>query len=80
MPVIDHPVHPSTVAGKFYGCNNRAPHKDHYFATDRLYATDGTFVDTIVKVNHVMSTDCRYDQPNDPRCMGCIWKIKTVDI
>ena len=30
----------------------------------------------MVKVPHVMTTDCQYTKhnPNDPQCAGCEWK------
>ena len=71
MPVADHPVHPSTRVGADhrYGCWNREPFKDGYIGSPWATAR---------YIPHVMSTDCKYDQPNDLACEGCRWKCQTT--
>lgn len=79
MPVINHPVHPSTRIGSDhrYPCWNRPDRfKGHYTAPNRRYFPDGRFVVESVGVKFDMSDDCRYDGNNgkaggDPCCAGC---------
>jgi hypothetical protein len=72
MPVINHPIHPATMGGKRYGCNGRREFKAGYWAPDRTYAPDGSFIRTITFVESATIRDCRYDMSlTDPKCDGC---------
>lgn len=65
MPVIDHPIHPSTQKGEDfrYGCWNRKQFADGYL---------GSPWGTAEWVDHTMSTDCKYDLSHkDNNCKGC---------
>lgn len=67
MPVIDHPVHPSTQKGEDwrYGCHNVPCRSEGYWAHPWA-ATGGKFVP------FRMSHGCAYDlSANDPACEGC---------
>lgn len=68
MPVIDHPVHRSTIrdADYRYGCFNRAPFKE--------IVTNG-----VASWPFVTSMDCRYDRSlDDSACAGCKHAHDTV--
>lgn len=80
MPVADHPVHPSTRVGADhrYGCWNREPFANGYFAPSRELEETLEFSMQAKFIPHVMSTDCKYDQPNDSACEGCRWKCQTT--
>lgn len=88
MPVIDHPIHPSTQFGADfrYGCWNR-PDKfaPHYWAPQRRFFPDGSFDVVSVRVPFRMSHECRSDGINglgreDGACAGCqhIRKATTI--
>ena len=69
MPVEDIPVHPLTVGGDRYtACQNKV-RKAFYFAPNRRYRADGTFVIEQTKVEDRSSTECRFDMSlSDPKC------------
>ena len=72
MPVIDHPIHPSTQKGEDfrYGCWNREPFKAGYVAHPWSIAK---------YIPHNMSTSCKYDLSNkDPNCQGCKHRLSPV--
>jgi len=74
MPVIDHPVHPSTKKGdEFrYGCWNRKPFAKYYLVPVRTTSNSYAFQYSTAVVNYTMSKDCKYDMAlNDPQCAGC---------
>lgn len=74
MPVIEHEVHPSVRIGPDhrYGCWNRQPFADWYYAPDRIYRPDGSFGERQVFVPHTLSTECRYDMSlTDWKCTDC---------
>lgn len=79
MPVIDHPIHPSTVKDDSfrYGCHTRpAKFKPFYWAPQRRYFPDGSFDMVSVRVPFRMSHDCHSDGENglgreDTGCSGC---------
>lgn len=79
MPVLDHPVHPSTQIGEDhrYACFNRPDRfKGHYWAPQRRFYPDGSFEMTSVRIPILTSQDCRYDGKGgltgeDPGCEGC---------
>ena len=75
MPVEDHEVHDKVkiAADKRYGCwGKEVQLRKGYWAPDRKYNYDGTFTPRFVFIEHVMTTDCRYDLwETDPRCTGC---------
>lgn len=79
MPVEDHPIHPSTQKGADfrYGCHDRKPFAQSYYAPNRQAGTNGhqpTFWIERVRVEFRMRRDCRYDlAKTDPACAGCIW-------
>lgn len=61
-----------------YSCHNKPREVPAYFAQDGYHEAaqchDGTFCRAArhIVVQHVMSTDCRYDRAQtDPRCAGC---------
>lgn len=67
MPVIDHPVHPSTSKGLDwrYGCHNGPSRSEGYWA--HPWAKTGERW-----VPFRMSHGCAYDlSANDPACEGC---------
>lgn len=74
MPGLDHEVHPLTRKddGHRYGCHNRKPFKPYYYAPNREYLPDGRWFDTMIKVEHKTSTDCRFDLSlKDSPCNTC---------
>ncbi len=65
MPVLDHPVHPSTMTGPEhrYGCWNREAFKSEYVHQSCIAYTT---------VKDRMSRECRYDLSlTDPACTDC---------
>lgn len=71
MPVIDHPVHRSTIrdADHRYGCHNRAPYRETLVVQDG-WSIDGTR--RTVEIPFRMSRECRYDRSlDDSACSGC---------
>ena len=76
MPVDDHPVHEKTrISSDFrYGCHNRKPYDDGYYAPDRIYRGNGTYYQVLTFIKRTLSTDCRYDRADDPACEGCNWR------
>lgn len=73
-PVDDHPVHEKTKIGSDfrYGCYNRKPFADGYYAKDRIYRGNGTFYEVLTYIKHVNTTECQYDRyATDPACAGC---------
>lgn len=76
MPVIEHEVHAKVriAANKPYGCFNRE-FSPIYYAPNRKMGSSGyepIFFFERVRVQHVMSRECRYDMSlTDPRCDGC---------
>ena len=83
MPVDDHPIHPSTQidAGKRYGCWNHRPFASGYYAPNRVHGFEGRFSVELKWIAHAMSRECRYDQLEDPRCIGCRYltdKLRSV--
>lgn len=73
MPVEDHPVHARTkiTSNYRYGCHNGLRTSPGYYAEDRQYKTDGTFVRVLRFIENKMSRDCKYDNPRDQHCEGC---------
>lgn len=81
MPVIDHPVHESIkrFSGHKNGCWNQPRPKSGddgggYYAPDRVYLDDGSFVQTTRFIPHWdgMTISCQYDQAISPEyCDGC---------
>lgn len=77
MAVIDHAVHPSTKidSSHRYGCWNRKPFMDAYYAPNRAAGTNGyspVWFYERVRIPHVMSRECRYDMSlTDNACDGC---------
>lgn len=78
-PAEDHPIHPSTQKGKDfrYGCWNRNPFHDAFYAPNRFAGSDGykpVFRYEAVRIPFVMSRDCKYDMARtDNSCEGCKW-------
>ena len=70
MPVLDHPVHPLTVASDHYGCHDRPEFRPDYFAPHRQYVgSHGEFFTDLRRITNRMSTECRYViSLTDPRC------------
>lgn len=78
MPVIDHPVHPSTIQGQDarYGCHNQPRREEGagYWAPDREYLADGRWIGTKRFIKDRASIDCKYDMSaTDTKCAGCCW-------
>lgn len=76
MPGLDHDVHEKTRIGADYrhGCHSKPRPTVHsgYFAPDRLYRPDGTWVVRQSWVPFVMSIPCRNDVSLvDMACEGC---------
>lgn len=81
MPVVDHPVHPSTRKDTSvpYQCWNRADaFAPHYWAPQRRFYQDGSFDVVSVKIPFRNSHACHHyaggpglGQPLDVRCAGC---------
>jgi hypothetical protein len=72
MPVLDHPVHRSTIAPPLYGCNG-LPRGPRSYLAPAGWSADGYM--RMVQVEPTMSTECRYDLSlTDPRCTGCKWR------
>lgn len=62
-----------------YGCYNRAPFKESFWADDKEYKPGGGPTHAMkVKVPFRMSPPCMYRHTElgkaDPKCVGCIWK------
>lgn len=74
MPVEDHPVHPKVrIDSTFrYGCHNREPYAEGYYAPDRHYFPDGRFEVRNVSIKRVSTDACQYDRSqHDAACEGC---------
>lgn len=80
-------VHPLTVGGERYGCNNDRPRQRGYWAVNRRHFPDGSFDLVSVRVPDNGSVLCRYDmRDGDPKCAGCpnhsddeyLWRMKGV--
>lgn len=77
MPVIDHPVHKSTIKDSQhrYGCWNKDRNFKAYYAPQRFAGSDGykpVFRFEAVRIEHAMSKECRYDMSiTDPCCSDC---------
>ena len=74
MAVLDHPVHEKVreLAGAKYGCFNRKPYSEGYYAPSRVYKPDGTFYIIQTFIPMVMSRECRYDMSlTDSKCAEC---------
>lgn len=74
MPVIDHPVHPSTSKGADfrYGCWNRPEFVAGYFAPRREMEETLEFSLQAEWIEFRMSRECQFDlSANDPNCEGC---------
>lgn len=74
MPVLDHEVHESVKidSAARYGCHNRKPYGNGYFAPERLYRPDGSFYVIQSFIKYEMSRECRFDMSiKDPMCEGC---------
>ena len=77
MPVEDHAVHSKVKekAGTKYGCFNRKPYMEAYYAPNRKMGSSGyepIFFFERVRVPHTMSRECRYDMSlKDVKCDGC---------
>lgn len=71
--VLDHPTHEKAIGGERYGCHNRKPFQDGYFAPNGYEGSRYTVA--MIRfdyVPHTMSTECRYDQSlSDPKCSEC---------
>lgn len=66
MTIADHP-----------GCWN-AVRKPGYWAPDRVYRPDGSFVEGYTYIEDTASTACMYDRnQEDRRCDGCRKKTPT---
>ena len=82
MPVADHPVHEKTkqAEGHPYGCNNRKPFNQGYYAPDRVHRPDGAFYSVLTFIKYSMSRDCMYDMSDtDKQCAGCSWRKGSCD-
>ena len=77
MPVEDHAVHSKVKekAGTKYGCFNRKPYMEAYYAPNRKMGSSGyepIFFFERIRVPHTMSRECRYDMSlKDVKCEGC---------
>ncbi len=73
MPVLDHEVHPSTVGGDRYEECQRKVRKPGYWAPDREYLEDGTYIEKQTFIEDKSSKPCRYDMSDtqDSKCIGC---------
>lgn len=79
MAVLDHAVHDRTrqAEGALYGCHSRPGYSPGYWAPDRRYLPDGSFVVEQAWIPNVMSTDCRFDMSlSDQKCSACPWRGK----
>lgn len=73
-PVEEHEVHEKVKhdADYKYGCHNRKPYANDYYAPDRIYRPDGTFYIVQTRIQHAMSRECRYDMSlSDTHCEDC---------
>jgi hypothetical protein len=69
MPVLDHPVHASTIAPPRYGCNGLPRTREPYDVPDG-YTPDGR--QQTSQIPDPLSPECRYDHSlTDTRCAGC---------
>lgn len=77
MPVEEHEVHSKVKekAGTKYGCFNRKPYMEAYYAPNRKMGSSGyepIFFFERIRVPHTMSRECRYDMSlKDVKCEGC---------
>lgn len=73
-PVEEHEVHEKVKhdADYKYGCHNRKPYVNDYYAPDRIYRPDGTYYVVQTRIQHSMSRECRYDMSlSDSHCQDC---------
>ena len=77
-PVLEHEVHEKVKIAhdEPYGCNSRPEFSKGYWARQREYRSDGSYVMWDHFIPHRMSTDCRsfYLWDTDPRCGNCTAK------
>lgn len=76
MPVPDNDPHALTVRSSTqpWGCFNRDI-RHGYFAPNRAYRDNGTFIQHIKYITHTMSKECRHGSSlTDSRCAGCKWQ------
>jgi hypothetical protein len=63
-----------------YGCHNRLAYKSKLTVQDGYIYTDGSRVDTTVKIKFTMTTECQYTKTalgkTDPKCNNCERKEK----
>ena len=77
MPVENHAVHSKVKEkkGTKYGCHNRKPYMESYYAPNRKMGSSGyepIFFFERVRIPHTMSRECRYDMSlQDVKCDGC---------
>ena len=77
MPVENHAVHSKVreKEGTKYGCYNRKPYMESYYAPNRKMGSSGyepIFFFERVRIPHTMSRECRYDMSlQDVKCDGC---------
>ena len=73
-PVLNHEVHESVRIDSTarYGCYNRKPYGNGYFAPERIHRPDGSFYLVQTFIKYQMSRECRFDMSlKDPMCEGC---------
>lgn len=74
MAVLQHEVHERTKIGPDHrsGCHNRPEFSRGYYAPDREYKPDGTWVIVQRFIRHSMSQECRFDLSlQSAHCAGC---------
>lgn len=73
MPVIESEPSAITIRDRSapYGCKDRVI-SEGYFAPQRYYLENGSFVVGVKFIKHTMSTECNHDKSlTDPRCSEC---------
>ena len=78
MPVTDHPVHEKTkrALDAKYGCYDRKPYEEGYYAPDRIYKEDKTFEIVQTYIPHNLSRSCNFDMSHtDLGCKDCFWSV-----
>lgn len=75
MPVEDHPVHPKTIraADAKPACYNRTGYANGYYAPDRMYRPDGTFVINQIYIKTSWIDYERCPNKDYEECIGCTW-------
>ncbi len=72
MPVLEHEVHASTIGSERYEECQKKVRKPGYWAPNRIYRDDGSYVEEQTYIVDASSKTCKYDMSDiDTKCFGC---------